>query len=437
MAESNRHSRGQNPRDARYDIPGVQRAHGQQYIQEPTFYANSNPASAASFRQDPPVRRAAGKKQPRRRSPGKKKNPLRRIILWLVFITVCLSVALILNTNWKTGCSVIPDTTSATAAGTSGTGSPAGENTADASSGGNTSYTEAIVFSSDTAKPLYGKVIILDPGHGGSDSGCIYPAANPTLYESRINLLIAQKTKAYLEAQGATVILLRTDDSWISLYRRVSLAHLYCLQYADQLGINTIDTEDKDRLISELIDSIVVNSDTADNGGMGIMAGTGVGSELSLLMDMESNLTDVMYLSIHTNSNEYTSLHGTQVYYVTDDSIIASEEDLPTEEPEYANDPSFPLRDEYYGRNGDRNALLAEILYDAITASAPQMETNAESTWSDNYAVLREHNLTGALIEVGFLSNKTDRANLSDADTLDQIAAGIADGCVNFFASGS
>ena len=157
-----------------------------------------------------------------------------------------------------------------------------------------------------------------------------------------------------------------------------------------------------------------------------------------LLFSKESGIRDfVMYLSIHTNSNEYTSLHGTQVYYVTDDSIIASEKDLPTEEPEYANDPSFPLRGEYYGRNGDRNALLAEILYDAITASAPQMETNAESTWSDNYAVLREHNLTGALIEVGFLSNKTDRANLSDADTLDQIAAGIADGCVNFFASGS
>jgi N-acetylmuramoyl-L-alanine amidase len=65
------------------------------------------------------------------------------------------------------------------------------------------------------------------------------------------------------------------------------------------------------------------------------------------------------------------------------------------------------------------------------------MESNAGSTNEDNYAVLREHNLTGALIEVGFITNKSDRAYLTDDQVTDRISLGIANGCVNFFSANS
>jgi N-acetylmuramoyl-L-alanine amidase len=64
------------------------------------------------------------------------------------------------------------------------------------------------------------------------------------------------------------------------------------------------------------------------------------------------------------------------------------------------------------------------------------METNADSVLADNYAVLREHNLTGAMIEVGFITNKKDRGYLTEDSSIAQIADGIASGCINFFAAG-
>lgn len=297
--------------------------------------------------------------------------------------------------------------------------------------------TSRLNFSNDAGKPLSGKLILLDPGHGGQDSGCVYPATDPAYLESTINLAIAEKTKSALEDLGATVVLLRSDDAWISLYNRISKAHLYSIQYADQMGIDTLTDIDKARLIDELSDTISINSDTVDSGGMGIMAGTGVGTDLSLLMDLESSLDDVLYLSIHINSNQYTDLHGTQIYYVTDDSVIKSEENTIANDATLANNPDFPVRDPYYGRDNDRNAALAECLYQAITSSAPEMESNAGSTNEDNYAVLREHNLTGALIEVGFITNKSDRGYLTDDQVTDKISQGIADGCVNFFSANS
>jgi len=298
-------------------------------------------------------------------------------------------------------------------------------------------FTKMITFSADPAKPLYGRLIFLDPGHGGSDSGCSYPKNTPTLLESNLNLLIADETKTALEAQGATVIMLRTDDSWVSLYTRISLVHLYCIQYADQIKEDTLTAVQKSRLITELSDVIQINSDTVDTGGMGIMAGTGVGDELALLMSLEKNFTDVLYLSIHINSNPQTSLHGTQIYYVTDESVIQSEKDLLANDPNYENNENFPNRAEYYGRDNSRNEAFAQSLYDAVTSASPQLKTNSESVVADNYAVLREHNLTSALIEVGFITNKNDRSLLSDETSVRQIASGIAAGCVNFFAGKS
>ena len=55
---------------------------------------------------------------------------------------------------------------------------------------------------------LLGKVIYLDPGHGGRDSGAIYK----NVYEKDINLIMSKKIEKYLTAKGATVYLTRETD---------------------------------------------------------------------------------------------------------------------------------------------------------------------------------------------------------------------------------
>lgn len=61
---------------------------------------------------------------------------------------------------------------------------------------------------------LIGKTVVLDPGHGGSDSG----AVNGTykLKEKDQNLEVAKRLQALLEASGATVNMTRTADVYLS-----------------------------------------------------------------------------------------------------------------------------------------------------------------------------------------------------------------------------
>ena len=73
------------------------------------------------------------------------------------------------------------------------------------------------------ASSLSSSVIMLDPGHGGKDSGavCAYSPESGKQYEKQLNLLIANKVKAKLEAQGATVIMTRVSDgTYLSLDER-------------------------------------------------------------------------------------------------------------------------------------------------------------------------------------------------------------------------
>jgi N-acetylmuramoyl-L-alanine amidase len=68
--------------------------------------------------------------------------------------------------------------------------------------------------------PISGATVVLDPGHGGAEPGAV--GANG-LTEKELNLLVAERTKAVLEAQGATVVLTRTSDYRITLGARADI----------------------------------------------------------------------------------------------------------------------------------------------------------------------------------------------------------------------
>ena len=68
-----------------------------------------------------------------------------------------------------------------------------------------------------------GWVIVIDPGHGGKDSGALGSRSR----ESDINLAIALKTGEYIEKniKNATVIYTRKDDSTVDLKERPKIAN--------------------------------------------------------------------------------------------------------------------------------------------------------------------------------------------------------------------
>lgn len=77
-----------------------------------------------------------------------------------------------------------------------------------------------LVFSFTTIKareenifPLLGKIIYIDPGHGGLDSGTVFK----DIYEKDINLQICKKLQSSLEKKGAIVYLTRYGDYDLSI----------------------------------------------------------------------------------------------------------------------------------------------------------------------------------------------------------------------------
>ncbi len=68
--------------------------------------------------------------------------------------------------------------------------------------------------------PVSGATVVLDPGHGGDEPGAV--GVNG-LTEATLNLAVAERTKAVLEAQGATVVLTRTGDYRITIGARADI----------------------------------------------------------------------------------------------------------------------------------------------------------------------------------------------------------------------
>jgi len=69
--------------------------------------------------------------------------------------------------------------------------------------------------------PLDGATVVLDPGHGGSETGAV--GANG-LSEAALNLAVAELARAELEAAGARVVLTRSADYRMALASRAEIA---------------------------------------------------------------------------------------------------------------------------------------------------------------------------------------------------------------------
>ena len=70
----------------------------------------------------------------------------------------------------------------------------------------------------DNELPLLGKVIYIDPGHGGSDPGAMYK----NIHEADLNLKISKKLEEKLASLGAIVYMTRCGDYDLSVNNTIN-----------------------------------------------------------------------------------------------------------------------------------------------------------------------------------------------------------------------
>lgn len=68
---------------------------------------------------------------------------------------------------------------------------------------------------------LAGAHVVIDPGHGGEETGAIGPSG---VVEAELNLDVAGRTATKLDTLGATVVLTRTDDTRVTIETRAAIA---------------------------------------------------------------------------------------------------------------------------------------------------------------------------------------------------------------------
>lgn len=98
------------------------------------------------------------------------------------------------------------------------------------------------MFSQKSDKPLENITILIDPGHGGKDSGALGPLGI-NYGEKHINLELGLKIEKKLQKLGANVEMTRRDDRYFTLKERLAISRkirpdLFMSIHADSAGSN-------------------------------------------------------------------------------------------------------------------------------------------------------------------------------------------------------
>ncbi len=92
---------------------------------------------------------------------------------------------------------------------------------------------------------LAGKLVVVDAGHGGHDSGATTPAKE--LMEKNMTLAIAKLTAQKLAEQGAMVIMTRKTDEFINLNERPAIANRNNADFFISIHINSNGLDTRSR----------------------------------------------------------------------------------------------------------------------------------------------------------------------------------------------
>ena len=220
--------------------------------------------------------------------------------------------------------------------------------------------------------------VCLDPGHGGSQSGCTFNYDGVQIYEKNLNLTIALKVRDYLTANGIRVIMTRSDDTTVpSLSDRVDYGFQNGADYFVSLHNNSSSTGDPNH-----------------NGSLAIVTTSHYIAPTSLSSDVYGE-------SWNLAASILGELQGIGIPFTTDWN---------------ANENSGMLQRP--GTSGDTYEDGSNMDYYGIINSA------------------MEYGIPATIIEHAFLSNESDYRNYFSSDEqLDALAQADARGILNYLAS--
>ncbi|MDX5401804.1 MAG: N-acetylmuramoyl-L-alanine amidase [Rhodobacterales bacterium] len=214
-------------------------------------------------------------------------------------------------------------------------------------------------------------IVVLDPGHGGIDPG----AEREGLSEKELMLTFARELQDVLLRDGNfEVVLTRTDDSFVSLDRRVDIAHaaggqIFISLHADALS-----------------------------------EGQAHGATLYLLSDSASDEASAALAERHDRDDLLAGIDLTG----QDDEVAGVLMDLARQETQ------------------PRAERLAQAMVSGIGGA--DLPLNSRPIRRAAFSVLKAADIPSVLLEVGFLSSKRDLKNLRDTAWRARMAEAIRDG---------
>jgi N-acetylmuramoyl-L-alanine amidase len=119
------------------------------------------------------------------------------------------------------------------------------------------------------------KLVVIDPGHGGADTGAKYAGVE----EKNLNLKIALKLNDILKSKGVNTYMTREDDTFIPLYDRANIANnlnatLFLSIHNNAFNTSECGTEtlfypgDKGREFAQIVQDSLVAALGTDNKGI-------------------------------------------------------------------------------------------------------------------------------------------------------------------------
>ncbi|MBI2021920.1 N-acetylmuramoyl-L-alanine amidase [Candidatus Daviesbacteria bacterium] len=149
--------------------------------------------------------------------------------------------------------------------------------------------------------PLTSKVIVLDPGHGGSDYGSI---ECPGLPEKDATLQIAFKLKELLQNDGAVVYLTRETDATLSNEDRYTFANSHNGNALISIHLNGSTNHDKNgtlglygKLNKDKAFTQTVHTRLASELGVPDLGVTNFASGVLLKSDMPATIQETVFIS--------------------------------------------------------------------------------------------------------------------------------------------
>ncbi len=225
-------------------------------------------------------------------------------------------------------------------------------------------------------KPKKEWVVMIDAGHGGVDPGTIGVGR---VREKHVNLAVAKKLKKILDSKpGYNVLLTRTKDEFLRLRERVRIGR----------------------------------ASRAD-----------------------------LFISIHADAHPDPSVSGASIYTLSEKGSDKEAERLAKSENAADLLGGAPLEEDNQevasilidlAQRETKNQSMA-VADDILFALAPTQPLLRRPKRSAGFAVLKAPDVPSVLIELGFLTNKTDAQRLSRKKNQEAIARAIAAGIVRYF----